>query len=243
MRNAALWAMMVALVGGVITPALEAGAEDGGWKRTLSVGINSSRGNSDTLFSTGSFDAERDRTADMLRFGVRASYGTQDDDTTAREASLSSEYHRKISERFFWLFSGMLEHDAVAELDYRYTAGAGAGYYLIRQEKQKLEAGAALTYVGQKFDDGSKDNYVALQMKERYEVRPNAGMKFWNSLAFLPNVSDVSVFLLRGEAGMEAALNSRLSLRVVVRDEYNSEPAAGLKKNNLTMSTMLSYSF
>jgi putative salt-induced outer membrane protein YdiY len=56
-------------------------------------------------------------------------------------------------------------------------------------------------------------------------------------------VEDFDNFLIVAELGTEATFNSRLSLRVVLQDRYNSEPAAGRKKNDLTLISGITYKF
>jgi len=52
-----------------------------------------------------------------------------------------------------------------------------------------------------------------------------------------------SNYLVTAEAGVEAALNSRFSLRAVVDDFYNSDPATGRKANDIQLASQLVYKY
>ena len=49
--------------------------------------------------------------------------------------------------------------------------------------------------------------------------------------------------LVNSEAGVEAALSTRLSLRVVADDHFNRVPAAGHKENDILLASQLAYKY
>jgi putative salt-induced outer membrane protein YdiY len=63
----------------------------------------------------------------------------------------------------------------------------------------------------------------------------------WESAEYLPAFDDFQRFLLNAELGTEAAMNTRLSLRIVLQDKYNSDPAPGKKANDVTLIGGLTY--
>ena len=58
----------------------------------------------------------------------------------------------------------------------------------------------------------------------------------------MPEASDFDNYLLTGEVGAEADINDRLSLRVVLQDRYDSTPAAGKERNDLSLIAGLGFS-
>ena len=65
----------------------------------------------------------------------------------------------------------------------------------------------------------------------------------WGAVEYLPIADNLSDYLLNGELGTEAALNAKLSLRVVAQDRYNSEPPTDRKSNDLLMTAAVVYKF
>jgi hypothetical protein len=56
--------------------------------------------------------------------------------------------------------------------------------------------------------------------------------KIWQSAEYLPKANDFGDYLLSAEVGAEAAMNSRVSLRIVLQDKYDSTPAIVLADKN-----------
>jgi putative salt-induced outer membrane protein YdiY len=60
---------------------------------------------------------------------------------------------------------------------------------------------------------------------------------------WLPQVDDFSNYKLNTEVGVEAALTTAMSLRVVGQDRYVSQPPPGLKHNDILLTSQLAYKF
>lgn len=78
-------------------------------------------------------------------------------------------------------------------------------------------------------------------MAERFEHLLSETAKIWQSLEYLPAFDDFDLYLLHVEAGVEAALNSDLNLRVVVQDRYDSDPAPAAEHNDVSLIASLVY--
>jgi putative salt-induced outer membrane protein YdiY len=57
----------------------------------------------------------------------------------------------------------------------------------------------------------------------------------------MPNVDDIDDYLANGEAGIEAAINETLSLRVVMQDRYDSTVPDNIDHNDLSVVSSLVY--
>jgi hypothetical protein len=65
----------------------------------------------------------------------------------------------------------------------------------------------------------------------------------WQSAEWVPEASQFSNYFLTIQVGIEADLTKKAKLRVVIYDDYNNQPAAGRKKNDIKLVTGISYSF
>ena len=230
---------LVCIFVAMLTMCLPATAQDGGLETTVAGGITLTDGNSETLQANGSIVSEGEREGlGSVRFGVEASYGenTVDDqsNTTTENAKVFGNAKKTLSEMTFAYLDVSVLYDDIARIDYRAVAGPGAGLYLVKNDATKLSIESGLSYVWEDVADVS-DDYVALRVAQRLDHSLNETAKLWQSVEYLPQVEDFGNYLLNAELGAEAALNARMSLRLVLQDKYDSDPGVGLKENDVTL--------
>ncbi len=129
------------------------------------------------------------------------------------------------------------------------------GHYFVKNETTNLSGEIGPSYVIEKLhvdhpgqlppDDVTSEwrNYFALRLGEKFEHQLSETAKVWQSLEILPQIDDFNNFLLVAEVGVEASLNSDLSIRFVVSDRYDNEVADGTKKNDVSVVSSLVYQF
>ena len=227
-------------------------APDPLWKTTVAAGANVTRGNSETMLLNGSVNSTFKRDKNEARVGVEGNYGqtqvtqgsgsneTKKTDTNINNDRVFGEYRRLLTERNYVYGNAEWLRDDIAEIDYRLMVGPGVGRYFLMGDKQKLSAETGLTYIKTKLE-GKTDDTVALRMAERYDLKVSAVGSLWESVEYLPSLDDFSRCLVNSEVGIEAAMSAKLSLRVVLQDKYNSDPAPDKDKNDLTMIAGLAY--
>lgn len=212
------------------------------WHRTVSLGFHLTSGNSDTLMFTTALRAEREWERDAWRLGADAAIGQTDGETTTERAGGNVEYKRLFDDRWYGSVNVSLLHDSIADIEYRLTLGPSMGYYFIKTHRTRLSAEIGPSYVREKLGH-DVDDYVALRVGQRFERQLSLTAKLWQSLEFMPQVNDLNNYLLNAEVGIEAALIENLSLRVVVQDKYDNEPAPGKQSNDIAVISSLVYRF
>ena len=103
-----------------------------------------------------------------------------------------------------------------------------------------LEIGGAIIY--EKLADES-DTYASLRIAQTYTRQLSENAKVWQSAEFLPQVDEFDNYLMIAEIGIESKLSEKLSLRVVLQDRFDNEPAPGRKRNDVKLISGVSYSF
>ncbi len=212
------------------------------WDSSAAVGFNLTSGNSDTVLFTLQVQTEREWERDLWRLGVTGSYGENDGSKSTERAMAFAEYQRLLTERLYAGLKLEITHDAVGDVEYRATISPAIGYYFIKSDRTQLSGEFGPSLVLEKTGDGSRE-YVALRLAERFEHQFNDRAKMWQTAEIFPQVDDFENFIARVEIGMEAALNSKLSLRAVVKDEYDNQPPAGRKNNDVAVISSLVYKF
>jgi putative salt-induced outer membrane protein YdiY len=222
------------------------------WNSSVAAGATVTRGNSKTMLLNGSAVSEYKADQNELRLGVEANYGETEvttgsgtNETKTTENNLNNvrafgEYRRLLTERDYAYGRAEILHDEIASIDYKALVGPGLGRYLIKGDQQTLTAEAGATYIRWR-QAGEDDDTIALRLAERYDLKVSATSKLWESVEYMPSFDDFGRYLLNAEVGAEAAMNTRLSLRAVLQDKYNSNPAPDKDLNDLTLIAALVY--
>lgn len=232
-------AMAVALV-----TAQLAVAADGEWDSTVAAGLNVTSGNSETLAANAAVTAERVGDVHEIRLGIEGNTGEAEidgvDETTTQNAKAQAAYKYKFNGSYLYSDNSIF-HDDIADIEYRLIVGVGVGYRVVDTERAKLGLEIGVAYVEEELNGGTKDDTIAGRIAVRHDQTLSEQSKCWLSAEYLPSVDDTDDYLFNGEAGVEAALNSTLSLRVVVQDRYDSTVPVDREHNDLSVISSLVY--
>ena len=145
-----------------------------------------------------------------------------------------------MNERLYGYFDLSYFYDEIGDIDYRITASPGLGYFLVKDAVQSFALETGPSYIWEKVG-GVEDDYLGVRFFEKYERKLSDTAKVWESVEYLPRLDDFDDYLLSAEIGVEAAMNSSLSLRLVIVDKYDSTPAPEKKENDVTVTGSLVY--
>ena len=225
--------------GGSSTDGLDISGRD--WSGGVDFGGTYLQGNSDVLHLYGGIEAISHGVGDELILGLEGVYGKSNGVKDAEWVRAYSQYTREIAEPFYYgMFSDFL-HDDIADLRYRFTINPLFGMYVFKNERSSLaiEAGPAFVIEEQA---GISDSYFALRFAERFEFKLSDRTRFWQSLEYMPEVSDFGNYILIGEAGIETLLGRNVSLKTFVQNRYDNQPAPGIERNDFGFFLALSFS-
>lgn len=222
------------------------------YERSLALGATLMDGNSETMLANGSLllTGESEKLG-SFKVGLEGNYGEntrrtivkdangndveiKDDEKTVSNARLSGHVRKTVTPRSYLYLDGFVLNDDIADIDYRATVGPGLGLYLMKSDTMTLSAEGGVAQVWEEVAN-IEDDYLALRLAESFEYRFAGNAKLWQSLVYLPELSDFDNFLLTAEVGLEAPLQGRLNLRVVLQDKYDSRPGDGIEKNDLVL--------
>lgn len=194
------------------------------WESSISAGLTLTSGNSDTLLTTAAVGTQRKTPVNEYTFSADMAYGKSDSIKNVETYHLLGQYNHLFSERAFGYLRGEFVRDTIADLRYRVTVSPGAGYYFLKETNTTLagEVGPGVVFRDQ---GGDHKTFATLRVAERFEHKFAPGTRVWQSVEFLPEVDKLQNYIINAELGAEAALSKSLSLRVVLSDTYNSEPA------------------
>ena len=212
------------------------------WESSVNLGLSYTSGNSDTLLVTGGFTTQKKTTRDEWSFGAKGAYGKSDGTANNELAEGFGQYNYLFTDRFYAYGRVDALYDGIAAIDYRVNLGPGVGYYAIKTTNTSLSFETGPGYVWEK-KGGITDNYATIRFGERFEQKLGEKSKLWESVSYLPQISDWGNYQLNAEIGIEAPLVKDLALRVVASDTFNSRPAAGKQQNDLMLVSGVAYKF
>lgn len=225
---------------------------------TLSAGLTLTDGNSETLAVNGALVTEGEKVGlGSVLAGVEVNYGentvsssatdeagvvttSEETQTTVNNAKAYANVKKTLSPKTFAYLDGSVLTDDIADIDYRATLGPGLGAYLLKNDCRTLSLEAGPSYVWEEVG-GESNDYLALRFAERFTCQATKTAKLVQSLEYMPEAEGFDNYLLVGEIGVEAAMSERLSLRVVLQDKYDSTPAAGAERNDLSLIAGLGF--
>ncbi|NCD21520.1 MAG: DUF481 domain-containing protein [Spartobacteria bacterium] len=255
-----IWMVLTVLALAVTASAAEkkakkAAAEEAapaGLATALNAGLTMTDGNSETLAANVGLKTEGEKEGlGSVLAGAEFNYGentvktettdeagvvtvTENDEKTIENAKIFANAKKTLTPKTFGYVDGSALYDDVADIDYRATLGPGLGFYLVKNDKRELSFEAGPSYVWEEVG-GVSDDYLALRFAERYTCQALENAKLVQSLEYVPEAEDFDNYLLVGEIGVEAAMNERLNLRVVLQDKYDNTPAAGKERNDVSL--------
>ena len=227
------------------------------WETSAAAGLTLTSGNSETFLATVSLDTKRKWVKDEAAAGMAFGYGESqvevtdslgatitDNEKTTQFGTAYVQYNRLFNERLYGGIRLDAGYDTIAGVDYRIKASPLLGYYFIKNEKTTLAGEIGPTFIMEELEGDDPNSYVAARFAERFEHKLTKTTRIWQSAEYLPDISDwQNKYLIVAELGIEAAITPKLSLRTVVQDSYDSQPASGREHNDIRLIAGIAYKF
>lgn len=222
--------------------ATEATAADPKWDTSAGIGLTLTEGNSETLAAAANIQTKGTYSGYAITLGADANYGENSGTKSAESYKAYLQYDRNFSKRFYGFGRAEYYHDAIADIEYRVKLSPGFGWHMIKNDKTTLDLEIGPGYVFQKL--GSvEDSYPSLRLGNRFSHKLSDSSRVWQSAEIIPEIGDFSNYVVSAEIGIEADLTKKMTLRTVLQDEYQSNPAAGRKSNDIRLISGINYKF
>lgn len=216
------------------------------WSVLTSLGLTLTDGNSDTFLATATFEAERDREKDELRFRAAAGYGEDDTNGTRIKTQDflrgSGQYNSLFTPRLYGGLKVEALRDDISDVDYRVITSPLMGYYFLKDERTQLAGEVGPSYVLER-RGGVEDDYFGVRISERFEHEFDSDARVWQSLEVLPQVDEFDNYVLEAEFGVSTKVTNSVGMRLVVQDTYVSEPAPDRENNDVKLIAGFEYRF
>ena len=212
------------------------------WVSSVSAGLTITRGNSHTLLYSAALATDKKTPDNEYSLGASGAYGSQNSIQNVNNYGGFAQWNHLFTERFYDYVRADANRDVIADLDYRFNLGPGAGYYLMKQTNTTLavEAGAGYQYehLGSEYN-----SFATARLAEKFEHKFSDRARLWQSAEILPQVNKFQNYAINFELGMEASITKTFSLKTTLVDTYQSEPAADRYRNDIKLISGVSYKF
>jgi putative salt-induced outer membrane protein YdiY len=220
------------------------------WESAATLDLTLTRGNSRSFLAIAGVTSKRKSDSNEILLGASAGYGDNTTETSNGQVTTKTQDYLKgfgqwnhlFSQRFYGGLRLEGLHDAIADINYRFTVSPLAGYYFIKETNTFLSAEVGPSYVYEQLG-GHTESYVGARVGERFEHKFNSGAKVWETLEWIPQVDKFENWILNAEIGVSAPITKSLETRLVAQDTYNNQPAKGRLKNDLKLMAGIAYRF
>ena len=222
-------------------------AAESPWQQSFSLGLNISKGNTESTQVGATYDGLRKYSQAELQLKASANFGEEDTNNTKNKTTdnyfAEASFRRNLSKHYFWLLNASYTVDNIAQLDYRMNVGPGLGVRLIDAKRANLDFEAGLAYAGEQYENTPKEDNLAYRIAEKWNYKLSQKSKLWQSAEVIGDTDEGDDYVIKGEIGVSSSIAGNLSLKSTVADTYTNDPKLGNKKNDITIMTMIVYSF
>jgi opacity protein-like surface antigen len=176
-----------------------------------------------------------------------ANYGKTDGILSANDmnGSVRVELDVTKSKRVFLFNAAGAGYNEIRKIDMSYDDSFGLGYKLITRTNFTLNTDFGINYQRQYFSDSTTKDYGALRLGElmSWKITPTGKWLFDEKFEFYPRFTDIGEYRLRLESNLHYLLSNNLNLTFTAIDQYDTQPAPGVSRNDLLLRATLGLKF
>lgn len=216
-----------------------------GWGGSANLGIAFTSGNSDTASVALGLGLERATARDKTSLYAATLY-TRDSTsgesrTTANTIRGGLRYDRDITRKWFGYGFTDLEHNELQDLTLRWVLGGGVGYHLVRNDRTQLDLLGGLDWNREYFRGVANDRSSAeAQLGQTLARRFNSRTSLKEQFFFFPNLT-AGGYRANFDASLQTDITRSIGWQLTLSDRYLSNPPPGSEKNDLLLTTGLSF--
>ncbi len=233
------------------------------WKGTASLGYSLQRGNQDTNNFTTTINAVRERPEepifephwrtnfDLMTLLSHAEQGSAFVTSHTLSTDVRPQYLFTNDNFVFGL--AQFDHISTQGLYLRQTYGGGYGRDVIKNSRTTFSILGGITYVHEKFNipfvsstgvqGANWDQSAEALIGEKLGYQISKRVRLDHDVNFYPNLSNTGQYRFDTATTISAKLAGKFSLNSGIIDLYLSNPPAGNKKNDVTFTTGVGYTF
>ncbi len=219
------------------------------WTGNVNLGATKTAGNANNTSVSATLDAVRRSSIDRLTFGAGWLYTeqknqtTKQKDITERRTYAGVKYDYFVSKRWYLNANTKAEGSKAADLNLRYTIGAGGGYQFYEEPNFKLNGELGLGYFYEKFKNEASDDHVTLRAASNLAWKLTSDIGYTHLVEWFPSTEKFSDMLVHYDGRMTASLTRSMFLQFQVLWDWDSTPAKNQRRSDTTYILSIGWSF
>ncbi len=172
-------------------------------------------------------------------------YGKTDGILSANDMSGSVRVELDVekTKRVFLFDAAGAGYNEIRKIDLSYDDSFGLGYKLVTRTNLTLNADIGVNYQKQHFSDGTSKDYGALRLGELMSWKISSKWFLDEKFEFYPRFTDIGDYRMRFEANLRYLLSHSLNVNFTMIDQFDTQPAPGVTKNDLLLRATLGFKF
>jgi len=180
------------------------------------------------------------------RFTAKADVYLEEDEGSQieNERLFGLEYDRYLTDQLFFNSNAQYEVDKDINLEERQTFGVGIGYDFIKQDLTSLTATAGINTVSEEFTSGAEEEFESGRWSADFSHKffEKKG-EFFHNQTGLFSLEDSENIDFKTKTGVRWALYENWKLSTQVNFDWDNQPAAGAREEDIKYLMSLGYSF
>lgn len=220
------------------------------WTGSLKLNALWTDGNTDRRAVGSAFDASMRREIDRISVDASWDYSEDKDQATAdwklnqRRTGGGLKYDYFLSKRWYALVTARVLGDTLADIDLRFSGGAGLGYTWIEDASTTFLTEFGLSYVNENYrSDTPSDDFVAARLAYKLNHSFTATTKLVHGVEAFPSTEDISDFFLQGKTEIVTSLTDSMIASLGHVIDYDNTPAPGSERVDNRVLLSIGWSF
>jgi len=209
------------------------------WETQVGASFVGTSGNTETTTVGADFSQIRRWPVWQIESGASAIHTTDQDVRTAERYLAAIRGKRQLT-RILGLSAGeRVERDQLAGIDFRSILDGGFSWALVRSPRWTLDGLTGLGWNHEQPAGGPNLDHPigVLEALSRIPVGANASST--QRVTYYPDFKDASAYRSEAEVTAQAAMNSRLAIKLGYLFRYSNQPVAQFKKSDNTTTASL----
>ncbi len=208
----------------------------------VTVGVSSSRGNSDVTRANLDSEVTARRGRSRLTAGLRGAYARDSGRDTEGNAGANAKYDHFLSKKWYAYGNSSLEYDPFRDLRLRATGGAGSGYQVLDTARTALALEGGLEYVSAQYYDRADEGFPAGRAALRLDhwLWQNVVQLFVRAEGYA-NLETIERSFVRTQTGLRFPLRDRLLAQAQVNVDWQGDPPPGTESVDRSVILSVGY--
>ncbi|MDP6762490.1 MAG: DUF481 domain-containing protein [Planctomycetota bacterium] len=223
-------------------------AEAPSWTGGVTLGLFDASGNTERSSANLTADAERRREGDRTTFGAWWSWAEEENDegnssVSERRVGGKAQYDHFFSDETYAYGNGTAEGDHKANLDLRWTVGAGYGRQLRESDELKVSAEVGLSWFNEDFGSAPGDEYATVRAAYDVTWVPREKWTLSQGAEVFPSIEEADDVYTKMDSRVRYDVSGSMYAQLQWVWDWDNTPAAGLERSDHRLFVTVGWTF